>query len=266
MNRKRSVSTQEIMYRSYVMSLGKEMLEVVNRVPPEIGQVRLVMFTPPEWLVVVGQPSKDLFTAVPLTTLIPLAITDRYPPVVEWKHYRLVPLPFWVYIRREILERYSKPVFKIRDTEAIKKYAKEARTTAIGKWREKFIQKVADRFADINLSSLLYSVSVSEARAESIVVQFPKELAEELKSREGLALAAKPLSCARGDVWLAIVEQGKLVLYLDEDYTGKKVRISLGDRTLFEGEGKRKIVFEGFPELNSYNFLEEELDVQVLGD
>ncbi len=262
MGRRKEMTLQEAMYINYIRSCGEEMLEVLSPVPPETGQVRLFTMTPPEWVLVVNKEG-DLFTVIPLTTLIQLAVTDRYPPVVEWRGYRLVPLPFWVFVRKEILEKYSKPVFRVRDVDRIKEYARSARTKAIGKWREKFIKKVAERFADINLASMLYSALSAEEEG-ALIVQFPADLKRELEEREELARAARSVCSARGNLWLAVVEGGRLILYLDEECVGRDVRISLRDRVIFEGEGRRKVVVENFPELASCEFLEEELSVQVL--
>ncbi len=266
MREEKDMSLQEILYKNYIKSLGDEVLEVVNKKPPKVGQVRLFLMTPPEWVLVIDKPEEDLFTIVPLTTYIRLALTNIYPPVVTWKHLRMVPLPFWVYVRREILEKYSKPVFRLRDIESIKEYVKKARTRGIGKWREKFIQKVADRFADINLSSLLYQVHLAEEeeQSEPVIVPFPADLKEVLEREKDLVLAAEPLKVARGDLWLAVKEGDGLLIYLAEECVGKPVRITLKDKVIYEGEGRERILIKDFPDLPSYQFLEGELNVQVL--
>jgi len=153
---------QKILYENYVKSLGKELIEVKEeeRKPAQVGQVRLFFMTPPEFVLVLKK-DHDLSVIVPLTSYLQLAITDRYPPLIQWKKLNLVPLPFWVYANEKLLQKYSVPMFVIRDTEGlerIREYVKSARTKGIGKWREKFIKKTYERFKDLNLSSILYEI------------------------------------------------------------------------------------------------------------
>ncbi|WP_232500455.1 hypothetical protein [Hydrogenobacter thermophilus] len=149
---------QKKLYRLYEKSLGKDMFEVKEeeRVESEEGQVRMFFMTPPEFILVLKKEG-DLNVIVPLTSYLQLAITNKYPPLIRWKGFRLVPLPFWVYANEKLLQKYSVPVFKLSNLEKIREYVKSARTKGIGKWREKFIEKTAERYADLSLSSLLYN-------------------------------------------------------------------------------------------------------------
>ncbi|RLJ70684.1 hypothetical protein BCF55_0965 [Hydrogenivirga caldilitoris] len=258
---------QENLYRVYEKSLGKDLLEVKEeeKVPPEEGQVRLFFMTPPEFILVLKKEG-DLNVIVPLTSYIQLAITNIYPPLIKWKGFRLVPLPFWVYANEKIIQKYSVPVFKLSNLEKIREYVKSARTKGIGKWREKFIKKVAERYKDLNLSSLIYEVMKAEEERKALVIEFPAALKERFESREEILLAAQPQNYLKGRDWLGVVENGVLFLYLPEEYSGKRIRISLGEEVIYEGEATALIKIENLPELPSYGFLEEELNVQVLGD
>ena len=258
---------QEILYRNYEESLGEELIEVKEeeRKPSREGQVRLFFMTPPEFVLVLKKKG-DLNVIVPLTSYLQLAITDKYPPLIKWRGLNLVPLPFWVYVNEKLLQKYSVPVFKIRKLDPIRDYVKTARTKGIGEWREKFIRKTAERFRDLNISSIIYEVVREEEGKSGVVVKFPTVLKEEIESRRELALAAQPTSYLRGSNWLGVVEEDKLILYLPEDYVGKKVAISLGDKVIYEGVGKQKIIIEDIPKVSSYTFLEEDLNVHVLGD
>jgi len=252
---------QKILYEAYLKSLGKEVIEVVERYPPEEGQVRLFFLTPPEWVLVVRRISAELFALVPLTSYLQLAITDRYPPLVKWRGRNFVPLPLWFYSRREIIERFSKPVFRVEEIEKIRDYVKSARTKGIGNYREKFIKKVAERFSDITLSSMVWEVMEAEGR-----IKFPQDLAEELLEREELQLAAKTGGYLKGKNWLGAVEGNRLILYLPENLIGKRIRIKLEGRILYEGLGLSRLILEDLPELPSYSFMEESLHVQILDD
>jgi len=209
---------QEILYRNYEKSLGKELIEVKEeeRKEGEEGQVRLLFMTPPEFILVLKK-DRDLNVAVPLTSYLQLAITDRYPPLIKWRGLNLVPLPFWVYAHEKLLQKYSVPVFRIRSgLEEIREYIKSARVKGIGKWREKFIKKTYERFKDLNLSSIIYEIGQEEAR-QGLVVKFPTDLKKQIEERTELALAAQPTSYLKGENWLGVVEEDKLILYLPED-------------------------------------------------
>ncbi len=258
---------QEILYRNYEESLGEELIEVKEeeRKPSKEGQVRMFFMTPPEFVLVLRKEG-DLNVIVPLTSYLQLAITDRYPPLIKWRGLNLVPLPFWVYANEKLLQKYSVPVFRIKKLQPIKEYVKTARTKGIGEWREKFIKKTAERFKDLNLSSIIYEVMREEEASSGIVIKFPAALKEEIESRTELALAAQPASYLKGNNWFGVVEENKLILYLPEDFIGKKILISLGGKEIYRGVGKGVITIEDIPRASSYTFLEEELNVQVLGD
>ena len=253
---------QEILYRNFIKSLGDEVLVVSAPEPPEPGQVRLYLMTPPEYVLITEKVHEDLYEVVPLTSYIPLAITDRYPPVIEWRGLRLVPLPFVVYIARSLLERHSEPVFRVKGgLEKVSEYASTARIRGVGKWREKFIKKNIQRWKDINLSSIIADVLSAEAQEEApVVIEFPSALFEE----RNLPLAAQPATAFRGENWLGVLEEGKLYLYLPEECEGKNIRISYRGNVLYEGPASPVVVLKNVPE--RLTDLEEELNVQVLGD
>ena len=250
---------QEVLYRNFLESLGDEVLEAQDSEPPEPGQVRLYFLTPPEYVLVAERISEDLFKIIPLTSYIQLAITNLYPPVIEWRGLRLVPLPFEVYIARSLLEKHSKHVFRIRDTEKVAEYVRTARTRGIGKWREKFIEKNIERWKDINLSSIVASVLQAEAE-EVIVIKFPSHIC---KVQE-LPLAAQSSGAFRGSNWIGVLEEGRLYMYLPEELEGKLIRIIYRGEVLYEGPASLRIILEDVPE--TLMNLEEDINVQVLGD
>ena len=157
------MDVQQLLYNNYVESLGSELVEVKEeeRKPAEIGQVRLFFCTPPEFMLVVNKHD-NLNVVVPLTSYLHLAITDKYPPLIKWRKYNLVPLPFWLYAHEELMQKYSVPVFKLKELDKIRNYVKTAKVTGIGEWREKFIKKTAERFKNLSLSSLLYEIEKEE--------------------------------------------------------------------------------------------------------
>ncbi|GAB6065982.1 hypothetical protein JCM9492_10740 [Aquifex pyrophilus] len=258
---------QKILYENYVKRRGRILLEAKNPTEPKVGEVRLFLTDPPEWFLVINKEG-ELYTIVPLTSFVQLAITNKKPPVISWKKFSLVPLPFWVFGRKEILKKYSKPVFRINEKglEKVREYVRTARTKGIGKWREKFIKAVYKRYEDLNLSSIAYTILKEESEENEVIVQFPTLLAYRLTERPELRVAAQPQNYLRGENWLGVVEGNKLIIYLPEELIGKRVRITLRGELIYEGMGEERIIIENLPELPSYSFLEEELDVQVLRD
>lgn len=258
---------QEKLYKLYVKSSGKQIHEIdeKKRVPSEEGQVRLFFMTPPEFILV-AKKEQDLNIIIPLTSYLQLAITNIYPPIIKWKGFKLAPLPIWFYINEKLIQKYSTPVFKLNNLEKIYEYVKNARIKGIGTWREKFINKVAERYKDLNLSSLIYEIMKAEEERKALVIEFPATLKRRFESREELLLAAQPQNYLKGRNWLGVVENGVLFLYLPEEYSGKRIRISLGEELIYEGEATALIKIENLPDFPSYGFLEEELNVQVLGD
>jgi len=148
---------QKILLDNYKKSLGKELLEIKEdkRTPVQQGQVRQLFITPPEFIYI-ANVEDDFSIVIPLTSYIQLAITDKYPPLIKWRGFNLVPLPFWVFIHNKLLEAYSIPIFTLRNnTEKIIDYVKTARTKGIGKCREEFIRITYKRYQDFNISTLI---------------------------------------------------------------------------------------------------------------
>jgi len=260
---------QETLYNSYIEELGEGLMEVAERKPAKIGQVRLFLSEPPEWILIAEDLGRDLFIAIPLTSYIQLAITDRYPPVIRWRGINLVPLPFWIYINKDILEKFSEPAFNIKNLEKIKDYVKKARTKGIGKWREKFIKTVAERFKYINTLSVLKDVE--EAEREELIhkiirIELTAQVLKWLAPYAEQRYAAKQKQALRGKNWLGIVEEGKLLIYVPKDFVGREIKVSIKGEEIYRGPAGKKIIIENLPNLSSYEILERELNVELFND
>jgi len=259
------MDTQEILYRNYIETIGDGLLQTTESKPAQVGEVRLFFMEPPEWILIADKPDENLYLIVPLTAYIQLAITDRYPPVIRWRNINLVPLPFWVYVRKELLEKYSEPAFKIKDLEKIKEYVRNAKVRGIGKWREKFIKAVAERFKDLNLSSIIYDqIKAEEEKQERKVIPFPQSVYEVLKPYEEVRFAAQTKAYLKGKNWIGAIEENTLILYLPAEIIGKGIRITLKGEEIYRGKAFEEIRIENFPSLKSYEFLERELNVELL--
>ncbi|MDQ7039150.1 MAG: hypothetical protein Q9N26_08180 [Aquificota bacterium] len=251
---------QKILYENFIKSLGDEVLEVPAPKPPEVGQVRLYLMTPPEYILITEKVHEDLFKIVPLTSYVQLAITNKYPPTIRWRGFLLVPLPFEVYAEKTLLEKHSEAVFKVSEgLEKIAEYVKTVRIRGIGKWREKFIEKNIERWKDINLSSIVASVIRAE-EGKTIVIRFRAPVSEDRETK----LAARSQGAFRGSNWIGVLEEGRLYMYLSEDLVGRRIRISYRGEVLYEGPASLRFVVEDVPE--TVTDLEEGLNVQVLGD
>jgi hypothetical protein len=148
----------------YKDSLGPERYKVKPsaRVPVEVGQIRVLFWTPNEYVLVYHIEDDGLVHAVPLTVWVSLTTcsTKIYlPEYVEGFPKLYAPLPFHVYIRKEILEEEGVPVYKVRpDTiEKVLKDVDMSPTWSAIKPIRDFLKLVWKRYEDITLSSLFYT-------------------------------------------------------------------------------------------------------------
>jgi len=93
----------------YKESLGEERLKVKEdkRQPVEIGQVRVLFWMPNEYVLIYHTEDEGLVHAVPLTVWVSLTTC---PLRLHIKDRIFAPLPFVVYLRKEILEQESYPI------------------------------------------------------------------------------------------------------------------------------------------------------------
>jgi len=154
----------------YKESLGEERLRVKEdkRQPVEIGQLRNLFWMPNEYVLVFHVEEDGLVHAVPLTVWVSLttcSIKIHLPEYVVGFPKLYAPLPFVVYIRKEILEEEGVPVYKVRP-DTIEKVLKDVETSptwsAIKPIRD-FLKLVWKRYEDIILNSLFYTYSLRES-------------------------------------------------------------------------------------------------------
>ncbi|MCI4454501.1 MAG: hypothetical protein JHC25_06095, partial [Thermodesulfobacterium sp.] len=93
----------------YKACLGEERLKVKEsaRVPVEVGQIRVLFWMPEEYVLVFHMEDKGLIHAVPLTEWVSLTTCSIK---IHIRHYTFSPLPFIVYLRKELLEQESYPI------------------------------------------------------------------------------------------------------------------------------------------------------------
>jgi hypothetical protein len=152
----------------YKDSLGSERLKVKEsaRVPVQVGQIRVLFWMPEEYVLIFHIEDEGLVHAVPLTEWVSLTTCSIR---IHIRHYTFAPLPFIVYLRKEILEQESYPIAIVRQ-ETIEKVLKDVDMSptwsAIKQIRD-FLKLVWKRYEDITLSSLFYTHIQREKQEEA---------------------------------------------------------------------------------------------------
>jgi len=153
----------------YKDSLGTERYKVKQsaRVPVEVGQIRNLFWSPNEYILVYHIEDDGLVHAVPLTEWVSLttcSIKIHLPEYVKGFPKLYTPLPFHVYIRREILEEEGIPVYKIKpeNIEKVLRDVDRSPTWSAIKPIRDFLKLVWKRYEDLTLSSLFYTHHIKE--------------------------------------------------------------------------------------------------------
>jgi hypothetical protein len=148
----------KVSLKLYKDSLGSERLKVKEsaRVPVQIGQIRVLFWMPEEYVLIFHVEDEGLVHVVPLTEWVNLTTCSIR---IHIRHYTFAPLPFVVYLRKELLEQESYPIAIVRQ-ETIEKVLKDVDMSptwsAIKPIRD-FLKLVWKRYEDITLSSLFYT-------------------------------------------------------------------------------------------------------------
>lgn len=250
--------------------------KVPTRVPEElreevkVGQVRELLFLTPERCIITEEIEPDLFVVVPLTPHIRLCPKSGLALVVkrktDGKEFVWGVLPSYAYLRREVLENYSVVLDEVgnEDLKKIVAFVVDFDRKTLPAYKKRFLKLLMSRYADLMWASFIKHVGV-EKQEVGVVYKLPDFVVSKILSEQvALAPAAQSKAVLEGKNWLGFVEEGKLVLYLPEDYEGKEVRIKYEQEVLFEGTLETpKLVIENLPKLNSYDFLEEKLNVEL---
>jgi hypothetical protein len=254
----------------YKDSLGTEKLKVKESamVPVQVGQIRVLFWMPEEYVLIFHIEDEGLVHAVPLTVWVSLTTCSLR---LHIKNRIFAPLPFLVYIRKEILEQESYPIAVVRQEtiEKVLRAVDRSPTWSAIKPIRDFLKLVWKRYEDITLSSLFYTHIQREKQEEAtkgLVIQLlPYVIQKYIHQLQAYQRAAQT-KALKGKNWFGVVEEGKVVIYLPAEYEGKKVRIKFFEDVIYEGTASTKVVLENLPNLPSHEYLEEHLHVEVLGD
>ncbi|WP_448583570.1 hypothetical protein [Thermocrinis sp.] len=254
----------------YKKCLGNTRLSVSEdkRVPVEKGQFRVLLWEPWEYILVVDMEEEGLVHAVPFTVFCDLS-TSRLRLKIKDKIY--APLPFVVYLRKEIVEKESVLIKKLKDEniEVILQNVRRSPKWSANRYKREFLKLVWKRYEDLSLSSVIYTHILREqiSQPEEIIVKLPQYILQKYQTQlQSFQLAAMESRALKGRNWVGVVEKNKAVLYLQEDLEGKKIRVKLFDEVLYEGIGMEKIILENLPDYPSHAYLEEYLNVEIWED
>jgi len=144
----------------YKSSLGDEKLKVKEdkKVPVEVGQVRVLFWMPEEYILIFHVEEEGLVHAVPLTIWTDLTTCLLKIHLISNKTCKaLAPLPFFIYLRKEVLEEESFPIYIVRkDTiEKVLKAVERAPVWSAVKPKWEFIKLVWKRYSGLTFGSIL---------------------------------------------------------------------------------------------------------------
>ncbi len=149
--------------RLYKESLGDERLKVRadRRVSPEVGQIRVLFWMPEEYVLIYHIEDDGLVHAVPLTEWVSLTTCSLRLHV---RHYTWAPLPFVVYLRKEVLEEESYPIALVRPEtiEAVLRSVDRSPTWSAWRPVREFLKLVWKRYEELTLGSLFYTHDLRE--------------------------------------------------------------------------------------------------------
>jgi len=149
--------------KNYKEALGPERLKVRadRRVSPEVGQIRVFFWSPNEYVLIFHVEDDGLVHAVPLTEWVSLTTCSLR---VHVRNYTWAPLPFVVYLRKEVLEEESYPLALVRP-ETIQKVLRAVdRSPTWSAWRpvREFLNIVWKRWEELTLGSLFHTHDLRE--------------------------------------------------------------------------------------------------------
>jgi len=129
--------------------------------PVELHQIRQLLTTPPEYLLIYDIEDTGLVHAVPLTEFVSLTPSNLR---IYIRDLTLAPLPYFVYLNKEALEKISLPIAIVRQ-ETVEKVIEEVEKmphTSNLKPIDEFIKLVWKRYEQLVLASLLYDAIKKE--------------------------------------------------------------------------------------------------------
>jgi len=143
----------------YKSQFSKEFHTIENerkRRSVELYQIRRLLTSPPEYILIYHIEDTGLVHAVPLTEYISLTPSNLRLYV---KDLILAPLPFNVYVIKEALERISRPIAIVKQetTEKVLQDVEKTPHTSHIRPIDEFLRLVWKKYEQLTIASLLYN-------------------------------------------------------------------------------------------------------------
>ncbi|MEM4591823.1 hypothetical protein [Pampinifervens florentissimum] len=222
--------------RLYEKSLeeGRLVPVKVDGEPVKVGQVRELATIPGERFLVLEEVEPELYLTVPMSSYLPLLNFEPYPPVFVFRGYSsryaltLACVPVWDYLRKELIEGYSQKIGYLGEEslKRVKEWLEEVKGIDLPWYVRKFIRLNSEVWASLMQVSLMeHADRLEEEVSEPQVIELEKELSSHVE---------KPIYKKLENFYVAIDSQTRL--YPPIELAGKKIRISISGRPVFEGE------------------------------
>jgi hypothetical protein len=143
-------------YKSQYSSEFRTIEDKAKQRPAELYQVRELLTTPKEYILIYHIEDTGLVHAVPLTEFVNLTTSNLRLYI---KDLTLAPLPFHTYIVREALEKISRPIALVKPetTQKVIEDVEKTPNTSNIKPMNEFIQLVWKKYEQLTIASLLYN-------------------------------------------------------------------------------------------------------------
>ncbi len=149
----------------YKDSLGDEMLKVKKeaQVPPAFGQIRLLFWMPEEYFLIYHIEDSGLVHVVPMTSWVRLS-TVPLRVVIDERGTELKPLPFYAYLREELVLNHSYPLTTATEAvvKAVIRAVEHSPTWSALRPKREFLKLVWKRWEKLTLSSLFHTHDLRE--------------------------------------------------------------------------------------------------------
>jgi hypothetical protein len=158
---KRTVKQLKEELKQYKQQLTNEFKTTDKPQPVELYQVRKLLTSPSEYVLVCYIEDTGLIHAVPLTEYVNLTTSNLRLHVAN---HTFAPLPYYVYLNKEALEKISLPIAVVKP-ETVKKIIEDVETTPIISNMEpvkEFMRLVWKRYEQLTIASLLYNTFKQE--------------------------------------------------------------------------------------------------------
>jgi phage-related protein len=157
----RQLKEQLQQYKSQLSYEFKTIEDKTEQKPVEVAQIRKLLTTPSEYVLVFHIEDTGLVHAVPLTEFVSLSPSNLR---IHLPNLTLAPMPYFVYLNKDALEKISLPIAIVKQ-ETIEKVVEEVEKkphTSNLKPIDEFVRLVWKRYEQLVLASLLYNAIKQE--------------------------------------------------------------------------------------------------------